>query len=537
MKEIDLLVIGAGPAGLGAAIEAGRYGASVIIVDDQDKPGGQLFKQIHKFFGSKEHQASIRGFQIGQELLAEAGALGIEINLSTKVTGIFDDKIVSLITDDENVSSIKPRKIVLATGGAEKALTFPGWTLPGVITAGAAQTLCNIERVLPGKRIVMIGSGNVGLIVSYQLLQAGAEVAALIEAGNKIGGYAVHAAKIKRAGIPIIMGHTIISAKGKNQVEEIEIIALDKNWNHIPGSEKSFKADTICLAVGLNPDTRLARLAGCRMEYYPSLGGFLPLHDVNMESSINGIFVAGDLAGIEEANTALDEGRLAGISSAASLGYIKKELFPELRKEIWGRLGSLRDGSLGAKRLSAKRELIGEKEVHTDLSDINTPDQPADYTLKDFQESPGFPSENRIKRGAVACIECAQEIPCNPCVDSCPSGAIIIKDSITKLPFLDQNRCTGCGLCLASCPGQAIFLLNYHYSDCKASVSFPYEYLPLPNPGETVMGVNRDGKPVAPVEIIKVDNRKRNDHTAIITVAVDKIFIHDIRSIKRGVRK
>jgi Fe-S-cluster-containing hydrogenase component 2 len=135
----------------------------------------------------------------------------------------------------------------------------------------------------------------------------------------------------------------------------------------------------------------------------------------------------------------------------------------------------------------------------------------------------------------VACIECAQEIPCNPCVDSCPSGAITITDSITNLPFLDQTKCTGCSLCLASCPGQAIFLLNYNYSDNKASISFPYEYLPFPDPGETVMGINRDGEPVAPVEIIKVDNKKRNDHTAIITVAVDKIFINDIRSIEKGV--
>ena len=537
MREIDLLVVGAGPAGLGAAIEARRYGAGVIIVDDQDKPGGQLFKQIHKFFGSKEHQASIRGFKIGQDLLAEADTLGVEIKLSTKVVGIFDNKIVSLITNDEEVCTVRPRKIVLATGGIEKPLAFPGWTLPGVITAGAAQTFCNIERVLPGKRIVMIGSGNVGLIVSYQLLQGGAEVTALIEAGNKIGGYAVHAAKIKRAGIPIIMGHTIKSAKGKTCVEEIEIVALDKDWNHIPGSEKTIEADTICLSVGLNPNTRLARLAGCRMEYYPVLGGFLPVHDINMESSTNGIFIAGDLAGIEEANTALDEGRIAGVSAAASLGYIKEGNFLKLREDIWSRLGSLRDGSLGEKRFAAKSRIIKRKEVHTVLpgKSINASDHIGFYTLKEFQESPGFPSEDRILHGAVACIECAQEIPCNPCVDSCPSGAITITDSITNLPFLDQTKCTGCSLCLASCPGQAIFLLNYNYSDNKASISFPYEYLPFPDPGETVMGINRDGEPVAPVEIIKVDNKKRNDHTAIITVAVDKIFINDIRSIEKGV--
>ena len=538
MREIDLLVVGAGPAGLGAAIEARRYGAGVIIVDDQDKPGGQLFKQIHKFFGSKEHQASIRGFKIGQDLLTEADTLGVEIKLSTKVVGIFENKIVSLITNNEEVSTIRPRKIVLATGGIEKPLAFPGWTLPGVITAGAAQTICNIERVLPGKKIVMIGSGNVGLIVSYQLLQAGAEVKAVIEAGNRIGGYAVHTAKIKRAGIPIIMGHTIKSARGKDQVEEVEIVALDKKWNHIPGSEKTIEADTVCLSVGLNPNTRVARIAECRIEYYPELGGFMPVHDINMESSTNGIFLAGDLAGIEEANTALDEGRIAGISAAASLGYIKEKDFLELRETVWSRLDSLRDGSLGAKRLAVKSKITGRNEEH-DVSSgksINTSNHIATYSLKEFQKSPGFPSEDRIRKGAVACIECAQEIPCNPCVDSCPSGAITITESITNLPFLDQTKCTGCSLCLASCPGQAIFLLNYNYSDNKASISFPYEYLPLPKSGETVMGVNRDGESVTQVEIIKVDNKKKNDLTAIITVTVEKRFINDIRSIERCIK-
>ncbi|MCK5202046.1 MAG: FAD-dependent oxidoreductase, partial [Spirochaetales bacterium] len=352
--------------------------------------------------------------------------LGVEIKLSTKVVGIFENKIVSLITDDDKVSTVRAGKIVLATGGIEKPLAFPGWTLPGVITAGAAQTICNIERVLPGKKIVMIGSGNVGLIVSYQLLQAGAEVKAVIEAGNRIGGYAVHAAKIKRAGIPIIMGHTIISARGKDQVEEIEIAALDKDWNHIPGSEKTIEADTVCLSVGLNPNTRAARLAECRMEYFPELGGFMPVHDINMESSINGIFIAGDLAGIEEANTALDEGRIAGISAAASLGYIEEMNFLELRKTVWSRLDSLRDGSLGAKRLAVKSKITGRNGEHGVSSgkSINTSNHIGTYSLKEFQKSPGFPSGDRIRKGAVACIECAQEIPCNPCVDSCPSGAI-----------------------------------------------------------------------------------------------------------------
>ena len=548
MREVDLLVVGAGPAGLGAAIEARRYGAQVIIADDQDKPGGQLLKQIHKFFGSKVHQAGIRGFRIGLDLLSEADALGVDIRLSTKALGIFDEKIVSLITRDDEVLAVKPRNIVLATGGIEKALAFPGWTLPGVITAGAAQTMCNIERVLPGEKIIMIGSGNVGLIVSYQLLQAGAEVVAVVEADTKIGGYAVHADKMRRSGVPLYMGHTIKQARGTECVEEVEIIALDKEWRPIEGTEKSFKVDTVCVSVGLNPNTRLAGLAGCRMEYFTDLGGFLPLHDCNMESSIKGIYVAGDLAGIEEANTALDEGRLAGISAAASLGYLKREQFSKLKGDFLSRLSSLRSGPFGYDRYTAKRDITSKlrgKTLTALLPEIRpggeTPglkhktDSTGIYSLKELKNLPGYPSWPRIKRGVVASIECAQKIPCDPCVDSCPSGAITIGNQITDLPVLNEDKCTGCGLCIASCPGQAIFLLNYNYSDSKAAVSFPYEYLPLPEVGDILTGVNRKGEAVAPVEIVKVDKKARNDHTTIITASMSKEYVHHIRSIKSEV--
>ncbi len=203
MREVELLVVGAGPAGLGAAIEASRYGAKVLLVDDKDKPGGQLFKQIHKFFGSKEHLAGIRGFDIGLHLLKEADSQGVEISLETKVLGIMENGIISLLVNEKEMKSIKAKKIVLATGGIEKALSFPGWTLPGVMSAGAAQTLINIERVLPGERILMVGSGNVGLIISYQLLQAGADVVCIVEAAPSITGYLVHAGKVMRAGVPI----------------------------------------------------------------------------------------------------------------------------------------------------------------------------------------------------------------------------------------------------------------------------------------------------------------------------------------------
>jgi NADPH-dependent 2,4-dienoyl-CoA reductase/sulfur reductase-like enzyme/Fe-S-cluster-containing hydrogenase component 2 len=543
MREVELLVVGAGPAGLGAAIEASRYGVKVLLVDDKDKPGGQLFKQIHKFFGSKEHLAGTRGFDIGLHLLKEADSQGVEISLQTKVLGIMEKDIISLLVEEKEMKLLKAKRIVLATGGVEKALSFPGWTLPGVMSAGAAQTLINIERVLPGERILMVGSGNVGLIISYQLLQAGADVVGIVEAGPSITGYLVHAGKVMRAGVPIYTSHTIKEARGRKSVEEAVIIALDKKWNPITGTEKKLPVDTICISVGLNPNGQLARLAGCEFKFFPELGGFLPLHDDNMESTKRGIYIAGDLSGIEEANSALDEGRLAGISVAASLGYIDSNRFAKLKEDYWDRLNKLRGGPFGYKRSIAKKRILlslQQKETRyqeRDYIELEANTKLKNYksipSLKEFQKFPGYPSLSRIKKGAVACIECIQEIPCDPCVAACPFKAININPYITDLPYLDENKCKGCGACIASCPGQAIFVLNYNYSSKKATISFPYEYLPYPKVRGKAVGVNRKGEPVAEVEIVKVDKRANFDKTAIVTIACDKKYIHQIRSIER----
>ena len=140
MKRYDLVIVGAGPAGLSAAIEAAKRGLQVIVFDENEKPGGQLFKQIHKFFGSKEHKAKVRGFVIGQQLLAEADEAGVEVVLNATVVGLYMDKEIVVRIDDQ-VHHYKGDAVIVATGAAENMVTFDGWTLPGVIGAGAAQTM------------------------------------------------------------------------------------------------------------------------------------------------------------------------------------------------------------------------------------------------------------------------------------------------------------------------------------------------------------------------------------------------------------
>ncbi len=351
-----MVSVGAGPAGLGAAIEAARAGVDVVVYDENERPGGQLFKQIHKFFGSREHRAQERGISIGRSFLEEAKELGVEVSLNSAVLGIYEGTAMNVLINGI-VEQVKAECILVGTGASENMIPFPGWTLPGVIGAGAAQTMANIHGIRPGDKLLMVGSGNVGVVVAYQMLQAGCEVAALIDAAPEIGGYDVHAAKITRYGVPFLMSHTIKEARGKEKVEGATVIEVDDNWKPIPGTEKDFDVDTICLAVGLNPMTKLLQMAGCKMVHVPALGGGIPAHDENQQTSVPGIYVAGDVSGIEEASTAIIEGRIAGLAIAHSLGYLDEDSFREKREEQIQSMTGLRIGSHGEARRKAKNYL------------------------------------------------------------------------------------------------------------------------------------------------------------------------------------
>jgi thioredoxin reductase len=348
--------VGAGPAGLAAAVEAARLGVQVVVFDENQRPGGQLFKQIHKFFGSREHRAMERGFNIGNSFLDQARELGVEVSLNSVVLGIYENGAMNVMVGDR-IEQVKAQKILVATGASENMIPFPGWTLPGVIGAGAAQTMANIHGIRPGNDILMVGSGNVGVIVSYQMIQAGSRVAAVIDAAPKIGAYAVHAAKIARVGVPFMTSHTIQKAHGKERVEGATVVQVDTSWQPISGTEKRFDVDTICIAVGLNPMTQIVRMAGCKMVYAPALGGRIPAHDVNQETSIKGIYIAGDISGIEEASTAIIEGRIAGLAIAHSLGYIEEKDFLDQRDQQFQSIQGLRSGSHGEARKKAKDDL------------------------------------------------------------------------------------------------------------------------------------------------------------------------------------
>jgi len=359
---IDVLIVGAGPAGLRAAASAGSAGASVVVVDAQDRPGGQLIKQTHKFFGSRRQLASRRGIDIAGDLYAEARSSGNVVFLfEAHALGRYPDGMV-LVEHHGRVSKFRPRRLILTTGARERPLAFPNNDLPGIYGAGAVQTLMNVYGVKPACRVLMVGAGNIGLIVSYQLAQAGVEVAAVVEAASVVGGYAVHAARIRRNGIEILTSHTIREALGTTQVEAVHVHALDAKGRSVAGSTRRFEVDAICVAVGLTPEVELLRLSGCCLAYVSELGGHVPMRSTGLETSVPGVYVAGDAAGIEEASSAMVEGTLAGAHAAASLGYGGFGL-QQVCVDAAAELSSLRAGPFGERiRRGLQRvELVGGK--------------------------------------------------------------------------------------------------------------------------------------------------------------------------------
>lgn len=523
MKRYDLIVVGAGPSGLSAAIEAARRGLEVVVFDENEKPGGQLFKQIHKFFGSKEHRAKVRGFVIGQQLLDEADAAGVKVVLNATVIGLYQDKEI-VVRIGEEIRHYKANAVIIATGAAENMVTFPGWTLPGVIGAGAAQTMMNLHGVLPGKKVLMLGSGNVGLVVSFQLLQCGCEVVALVDAAPRVGGYGVHAAKVARTGVPFYLSHTIVKAEGEECVTGVTIAEVDSSFRFIPGTEKHFDVDTICLAVGLSPMSQLLKMAGCEMEDNPRRGGQVPICDTYGRTSLPGIFVAGDVSGIEEASSAMIEGRMAGIVAAEYLGYMEKETLETELVELDKALDGLRQGMFAPKN---RGKLIEKTEEGIAISETLLE---KGYVADDEIER--FPGVTH-KKGIHPVIECTQNIPCNPCQDACPKKCISIGDNITSLPIaVSEADCINCGMCVASCSGQAIFLVDEDCGDGTATVTLPYEFLPLPETGTRGIALGRNGQKVCDAEVVSVRSMKAFDKTNLLTMRVPKEYVMTARFFK-----
>ncbi|MCX6646966.1 MAG: FAD-dependent oxidoreductase [bacterium] len=276
-------------------------GVETLLIDDKHELGGKLTLQTHGFFGSvADCWAGTRGFEIGHILTDEVNTLNsVEIWLNASAVGVFKDKKVGVVHDGKYVL-VEPENVLVATGAREKSLAFPGCDLPGVYGAGAFQTLVNRDLVRPTERLFIIGGGNVGLIGGYHAIQAGIEVVGLVEALPKCGGYKVHEDKLKRLGVPVYTGHTVLRVDGEAEVKNITIAKIDKNWQAVKGTEHTFDVDTVLIAVGLSPVNELFKKA------------------VHFGISV---WAAGDAEEIAEASAAIFSGKIAGRQMLKVLGY------------------------------------------------------------------------------------------------------------------------------------------------------------------------------------------------------------------------
>jgi sarcosine oxidase, subunit alpha len=448
VTDMDVLIIGAGPAGLSAAVELGKLHIDTLVIDDKDRLGGKLVLQTHKFFGSVEDShAGTRGFEIAS-LLADAVAEfpSVRTWLNTTAIGVYADGVVGVVTD-KSYRKIRPKKLMVATGAREKMLSFPGNTLPGIFGAGAFQTLVNRDLVKTSNRVFVIGGGNVGLIAAYHAIQAGIQVVGLAEALPQVGGYRVHADKLKRLGVPLYTSHTVLSARGKDRVETVTIAELDKDWNIVPGSRKTFHVDTVLIAVGLAEVN----------EFY------LKAKEWGMD-----VFVAGDAQEIAEASAAMFTGKIEGIKIAKSLKRYRKSVPQE-----WEEKATILKSKPGA------------------VLPRMSPEKPS---------------------GVMPVFHCYQEIACNPCTSVCPEHAIRTEeDRITGLPSMtDLALCKGCMSCVAICPGLAITLVDYRKDADYPTVTLPYEiWRETVGVGQEIQVTDDDGNILGNYPVKKVMSFKK----------------------------
>jgi glycine/D-amino acid oxidase-like deaminating enzyme/Pyruvate/2-oxoacid:ferredoxin oxidoreductase delta subunit/bacterioferritin-associated ferredoxin len=509
--KCDIAIIGAGPAGLEAAISAHESGVeSIVLFDDKDYLGGQLALQTHTFFGTEELGASIRGYEIANLMKKEIQNSNIDVRLNSTVIGLFPNNILGF-RDEDRLNFIEAKKIICATGASEKFLAFDGNHLPGVIGAGGAQTFMNIYGIKPGHNVLIIGGGNIGVILAYQLAQSGIKVAGIVEASEKPGAYEVHIKKIETLGIPIFSKHSILKAHGKDKVEAATICKLDDNWMWVNGTEQTFPVDTICLAVGLNPLSELLWQAGCEFVYNPDLGE-VPKFNKYYQTSISDIFIAGDCAVIGEASIARLEGRIAGSKAALDLGHPHND-FNKMIDTSFELLGNIQTGTYG-NRLGLGKSLI------TNTKPININFEPISYNQK-------IGSENFTGNETLAIINCDEDIPCNPCAISCKFDSIKINKNITQQPTINYELCKGCGLCLPKCPGRAIRMLQYNFTDTESLLTIPFEFEPYPKQNQKVSIVNYDGNFLANGTIQKTKPPKSKTDCGTISIIIPKKHAFD----------
>jgi len=332
----ELLVVGAGPAGLAAAIEASRAGVEVLVVDDNLQPGGQIYRQLPREFTDRGRGGS--DFRNGRALIAEATAAGVKFKQGCTAWGMFEAGVMDVV-DASGADRIQAARIVIAAGAHDRPVAVPGWTLPGVFTVGGAQALLKGQRILPGRRMLLAGVGPLLLVVASQLSKAGVEIVAVAEPASMWIGLNVlpaltrewpllvdglrYRSALLRQRVPWLSRRILTRIEGTEAVTAAVVCRVDQDWRPIPGSEQRFEVDAVAMGYGLLPSIELPRVCGCAVEYDGLARTWRPVRSARFESSVPGVFLVGDGAGVAGAIVAIEEGRVAGLTIARQLGKLR----------------------------------------------------------------------------------------------------------------------------------------------------------------------------------------------------------------------